>query len=306
MGEFSKKIGDQGEKVVSEFLKMIGWTDLIENVEITSINPEKHKKKTNGIDRLFQYPSPMITNTIESIVISSKYSTQPYPSVASAKTTFKNHFTDLAQTIESFKASPLKNDILDTYDHFDDSFDRGVLFWLNNSGDADIDLLQKVSNSEINSESIHDGIYLMDNKRVEFIYDSLKYPKIKFDRSIDIDFIYYLTGLNSNTSTVRNGKVLPVQLINSSILPVRIFDIDRNETTIYLSCIDSFSKEHLQMVMGLIKNISGNLHVNAIICYPDYSPFQHEQTVNILKQSLKDPSFTTRLTIDNYNSPIIN
>src|SRR5687768_9672611 len=103
MGEYSKRVGDTGEKVVTDFLKLIGWSDPQRNYDVTSIDTE-HRKYTNGLDGYYHYVSPMISNTVENILYSCKYSTDPYPASQLIKL-FKEHYTDLAKTIESFRKS---------------------------------------------------------------------------------------------------------------------------------------------------------------------------------------------------------
>ena len=106
MGEFSKRIGEIGEEIVVEFLALIGWQKPVRNFDIPSIDPERHEKKTNGIDGYFHYKSPMIARTLENILISVKYSNDKYPNAPIEK--FKEHYKDLAMAIESFKKSDLR------------------------------------------------------------------------------------------------------------------------------------------------------------------------------------------------------
>ncbi len=74
MGEFSKRIGELGEDIVVNFLELIGWQQPIRNLDITSIDPEKHGKNSHGIDAYFYYQSSVISRTLENILISVKYS----------------------------------------------------------------------------------------------------------------------------------------------------------------------------------------------------------------------------------------
>ena len=67
MGENSKRIGETGEEVVANFLKLIGWNDPQRNIDITSMDTE-HRKYSNGLDGYFHYASPMISNTVENII----------------------------------------------------------------------------------------------------------------------------------------------------------------------------------------------------------------------------------------------
>ena len=78
MGEYSKRVGEVGEYVVTEFLSLIGWKDPMRNNDIASVDPE-FRKYTNGIDGYYHYLSPMISNTIENVLYSCKYGNDPYP-----------------------------------------------------------------------------------------------------------------------------------------------------------------------------------------------------------------------------------
>lgn len=191
MGEYSKRIGEVGENVVLEFLKIIGWNNPQRNIDIPSADPEGQGKKTNGYDGYFHYRSSMISNTIENVIFSSKYSTEPYPK--NPVTKFKDHYYDLVKVIDSFKKSEIKQQTLALHEMIDNHFDRGVLFWLNNSSSTDKDLITKLRNIELDKVGNHDGIFLVDNKRIEFIYDCITYILLKY-KEYDIDFLYFNTG----------------------------------------------------------------------------------------------------------------
>ncbi|MCB0604356.1 MAG: hypothetical protein KDC52_14880 [Ignavibacteriae bacterium] len=300
MGEYSKRVGEVGENVVSDFLKLIGWENPLRNDDIASIDTD-FRKRTNGIDGYFHYINPMVSSTIENVIYSSKYSTDPYP-LSQVVTQFKKRYLELAKAIESFKKSELKQNTINLHQNIDTHFDRGILFWLNNSGTGENDLISRLSRIELNTGVNHDGIFLVDNKRIEFIYDSICFAQLKY-RYHDIDFVYFNNGLNNDDRNPRNGKIMPVQYINSSILPLRISK--DNETVIIINAIDNFDKDDLMKYMGIAKNIGCNAQGATLICFPDYSETEHLPTVNNIKQIFNDASFTSQLEVVNYNNPIL-
>jgi hypothetical protein len=300
MGEYSKRVGEVGENVVAEFLKLIGWENPLKNDDIESIDTD-FRKRTNGIDGYFHYINPMVSNTIENVIYSSKYSTDPYP-LSQVVTQFKERYLELAKAIESFKKSELKQYTINLHQNIDTHFDRGILFWLNNSRQGENDLINRLSKIELNTGVNHDGIFLVDNKRIEFIYDSISYVQLKY-RQHDIDFVYFNNGLNNDDRNPRNGKILPVQYINTSILPLRASK--GNETTIIISSIANFDKDDLMKYMGIAKNIGCNAQGATLICFPDYSETEHLPTVNNIKQIFNDSSFTSQLEVVNYNNSIL-
>ena len=111
MGEWSKKVGETGEAVAGEFLRLIGWGAAQQGVELPCSRPEAHKnseagRRTHGIDYLLPCKSPLSDAAGQNLVVSVKYSDEGYP--ANPKTLFKAHFTDLAHTLECFKNSEVR------------------------------------------------------------------------------------------------------------------------------------------------------------------------------------------------------
>lgn len=300
MGEYSKRIGDIGENVVAEFLNLIGWKNPMQNDDIASVDSE-FRKKTNGIDGYYHYINPMISNTIENVLYSVKYSADPYP-LSKVVTQFKDRYVELSKVIESFKKSTLKQQTIEMYEEVENHFDRGILFWLNNSGKGENDLISRLTRVEVKSNVEHDGIFVVDNKRIEFIYDSICFAYLKY-RDYDIDFLYLSNGLNNDDYNSRNGKIMPIQYITSSIIPLRANK--GNETIVLLFVIDDFSKDDLMKYMGISKNIGCNCQGATVICFPDYMESEHLPTVNVIKQAFNDSSFTANLTIENYNNSLL-
>jgi len=302
MGEYSKRIGEIGEEIVSDFLKAIGWENPRLNFDIPSVNPEKHGKQTNGIDGFFHYKSPMITDTIENIVFSVKFSNDKYKNNPVKQ--FKEYYRDLAMAIESFKKSEIRNDALNKHSNIESTFERGILFWINNDIEEKVNLSQRLLKIEIPKDFIHDGIILMDNLRMEFIFDSISYVKNKY-RDSDIQFSYFSTGMNNDDKNKRNGKILPVQFLASNILPFRIQNEATKEVTFVLCTNDNFEDNELMKLMGLAKNIGSNLQTHTHIMFPDYNKSKHEQIVETAKQAFDDSTFVSDLKVGNFNTTFI-
>lgn len=151
MGEWSRRVGEVGEQVIGEFLDLIGWTNSQRAIELPCMKGQRHSNATNprsthGIDYLFSYESQLVDRTVDNLVISVKYTSSPYPSNPSSK--FKEHFKDLARTMECFHRSELRQSSNSHFSGIDSSRAIGVLFWLSNqnlSGN-DNDVIQKVVN----------------------------------------------------------------------------------------------------------------------------------------------------------------
>jgi hypothetical protein len=296
MGEFSKRLGDIGEKVIIDFLKSIGWFDPQRNIDIVSID-EEHRKNSNGLDGLFHYVNPMISNSVVVVHYSSKYSKNPYPS--SLVKDFKGHYTDLVKTIESYKKSEQNQELQTNSDNVDTFFYRGILFWLNNAESENDDLISRLNKIELNTGVVHDGVFLVDNKRILFIYDAINYMKINFPvGDYKVEFIYFLSGLNAGDGNLRSGSILPIEYINGSILP--IIARKGNETTVVLFSIDSFSKDDLLKLFGIANTIGNNTQGSTLLCFYDYKESEHLPLVENAKQSFGNSDFTRNLKVDRF------
>jgi len=297
MGEFSKRIGEIGEEIVIEFLALIGWHNPVRNFDIASIDPEKHGKNTHGIDAYFHYQSQMIARTLENILISTKYSKDKYPNAPIEK--FKEYYKDLGMAIESFKKSEMRATTINSRSDFETVFDRGIIFWLNNVDDGSQDLLQKLFKIEAPKDFNHDGIFLVDNSKIEFVFDSIQFVKRKYP-SLLVEFTYFNTGFNGDDSIIKNGTIMPIQYLSSNILPLRV-QSSNNESTLILCSRDKFEQSELIKLIGLAKNITANFQANTIIAFPDYNRLQHEQFVDSAKLTFEEASFTNALSVENFN-----
>ncbi|GAI99320.1 unnamed protein product, partial [marine sediment metagenome] len=154
-------------------------------------------------------------------------------------------------------------------------------------------------NIEVPKDFYHDGIFLVDNKKIEFFFYAIEFVKRKYPNKL-IEFVYFQTGFNSDDSAPRNGSIMPVQYLSSNILPLKVqTDIDKN--TLILCAKDNFEQNELIKLIGIAKNIGANLQSNTIIAFPDYNRLHHEHLVINAKQIFEEASFTNALTVENFN-----
>ena len=292
MGEWSKKIGEYGENVVENFLSVVGWQDLAKGETIKCskqkgehTDQQGKTKHTHGIDFLYSYKSPLVDSQLNNIIISSKFETQKYPNSATKK--FKWFITDLINTMDCFDYSDLKDQLLQEYSY-------------NSINDDDI--ISVVSSTRFDICQ-NNSIYIMDNKRVGFILEIMKFIKAK--NEYNYSFYYPVTGQNLNPLTRNNsGSILPVEYLNSSIIPIRLEkNNNQQEVSLFLGIIDGFEKDTFMRLMGLAKDISTNLVGQVIIGFPDYNELNHKDIVSIAKQGFQDVAFTKTVNVVNFINP---
>lgn len=297
MAELQKRIGENGEEIVQQFLKRIGWKETLTNEDIESYDKE-FRKNTNGIDGFNYYQNPFIDNCIVNVLISVKHSKNPYVK-SNVIPDFKSHSLDLSKAIESFTKSNLRKETSASLKNINSHFNRGLIFWINADQDSTLDLIPELDSIDFDTGIPHDGIFLVDNMRFDFVNKCFDILDSKYG-DYEHFFIYFTNGLNNNNENPRTGKVMPLEFINSSILP---FVLKKGDNSIFIIfCLENFEKESLIQIIGLAKNLSNGVSGSTIIAFPDYSKTNHENEVLIIKRKINDFNFTENLTVINYNN----
>lgn len=294
MGEWSKSIGEKGEFIVKfVFENILDFNSLVKNQSIDCVKGSKHKDKnaesnktSHGIDGLISYKSPLEDYSLDIGIISSKYVGGEYPKYPS--TLFKSHIRDLAQTIECFYNSKLKNSINQNFTGVNKTEIFGILVWLSNTSDLNFDLVSKVDNIQIENDLLFDKIILLDNSKVNFLYESIFKTKEVFGRN-NVDFVYHNSGLNL-TSVQENsyGKIFPLNYLYSDIIALRIEKDNTISLKIFIN--DDFQEEQFVQILNFAKAFD---HLNAvdktILSYKSYDSLINE---NLVKERLvKFPTY---------------
>lgn len=297
MGEFSKRVGEVGEDIVVDILKLMGWEYVGRNIELPCCT-NLHDKKTHGIDGLYLYESPLESNSVENVIISSKYSSNPYESVLS---NFKKHFKDLANTIECYSKSLLKTEYNKTYKRSMRKNDTGVLFYFNNDDDPDNqEIISQISNSRIDKEIKFKIIHVIDNKRASFLFDALGYMQINHPGKVE--FYYPSTSLNISSSDKKyRSSIMPVEFITAPIIPIVIDEKD-NGLSLCLLTNDIISDESLKLLIDCAREISQDLTKNIMLIFPRYNILSHKEMIERAKLSLSIDEKQLNIEVKSFNS----
>ncbi|ERI11808.1 GapS4a family protein [Aneurinibacillus aneurinilyticus] len=304
-GEKSKSSGEFGEKIVNKILKLIGWVDLRKGVDIDCCEGEKHKngkneRKTHGIDYLFSYECPLCNNTQEDILISVKHTTNKYP--AKPTNQFKEYLIDIAKTLECFPHDNEYGNQSINPSLYEARFNvSGVIFWLSNhQDDKDEGIIEKISDFRLGQEIEYGPVYLVDNKRANFLLKVINYVTSKY--SENFRFVYPSTGYNNADILKKNssGRILPVQYINSSILPIRIDEQDKGGTLL-LFVNEEFDEWRLKRLIGLSHFLTEGWGDKKIILFPDYNDLEHSNIVSNVKQLFADGNFREKVMVKSFS-----
>jgi len=300
MGEESVRSGRDGEKIANEILNLIGWHSLSCNIDIDCSFPSKHKADNknkfyrHGIDILYSYDNPLYHDNRDVIIGSVKHFKDTYPSNKNSEV--KKHIEELSVNLDCVRASDqilnlVGNSTLKT--HF-----KGLMFWLNSSYfEKDYNLIE-VMNRDIDFGTNQiEEIYIIDNKKATFLVSAIKTAE-SYMKTSSIKFLYQNTGKNMDkTQLLISGDILPVQLINSEIIP--IVKEENGKISCLIFCSNSYRKENLSRLIWLSHKLCG-LTNEIRIYFPDYDS-NKEFEVNGVKQTFKDEALTTKITVHRWS-----
>lgn len=299
-GELSKSSGEFGEKIVSELLKLIGWANADFNPTIDCINEDHQRKsKKHGLDFIFSLESPLINHVQDDVLISSKHNLEKYPDYPTSN--FKKYLFELAEAMDCFPYDSIYSE-LRVNNHILERQVSGVIFWISSKDDIERDIIKEINQFK-NSEKIEFGpIYLVDNNRANFLYRSINYAKNKFG---EYKFYYHPTGYNDNDPFVSKnfGNKLPVQLINTNILPVRV-DPNGTGPTLLLFVNEQFNENSLKRIMGFTMRLTRSWAKQVIILFLDYLEIEHKNIVQSTKRLFEDNEFIQTIEVRSFRDAI--
>lgn len=283
MGEWSKSVGEKGEQLLKFlFEDILNYNSLIENKSIDCVNGQKHKegksdRTTHGLDGLVSYVSPLEDATIDIGIISSKYESKEYLTYPSTK--FKAHIKDLAQTIECFHNSKLKNSINKNFSsEIKNTEVIGVLLWLSNASSLDFELTSKVANIQLDNDYLVDKIILVDNHRINFLYESIYSTNQKYGIE-KVDFVYHDTGINNGKFQESTfGKIFPLHYLYSDVILLRVENLNEIEFHIYIN--DDFDDTKFVQILNFAQSFDYlNAAKKAVLFYKNYDYLHFEGLV---------------------------
>lgn len=300
MGEWSKSVGEQGEKIVEYlFENVLGYKTIRQNLTIDCNNGEKHKKtenpkNTHGIDGLITVNSTLEDKVLDVGVISVKFTSNEYPSAP--KGDFKKHLMDLIYTLECFENSKLSSEINKSFSNINKTDITGILVWASNESDLDSEIVSKVANLSIGSEFHFNRIIVLDNSKISFFVNFIENVKNKYGAE-NVSFVYHNSGLNSTGLQSKSyGEFLPIQYLFSDIIPLRIEK--ENKIDFLIGIRDNFKYEDLLRILSFIKSFDHlDSSKNVIISFPDYNETKNMEDVKKAISFFGNDSFKSNLIV---------
>ncbi|RYU87250.1 hypothetical protein EWM62_16175 [Mucilaginibacter terrigena] len=307
MGEQAKRIGELGEEAAFKFLERIGWTHGQRGVSIPCNDTVKHPdRETHGVDYLKVYSCPLIQQRLVNAVVSIKAKEDTYDKYPNS--VLKKHLKELSDICNCYNRSDIKSETLSNF-IVDQIFEHesivGVLIWIvNNKEEINRDLLKETSTAIIDGIEDYqfEAAYLVDLRRAEYIWEILNHADKNFD---GWEFLYIETGLNYREDIkIKSGKLLPVEYINSSVIPFK--QSKGSQENIVLYTIDNFHEDDLRKLIGLANKLSSSFASTIFIIFPDYTNLKHENVVRKVLASFSDADIMEKIKVISYKDYLVN
>lgn len=300
-GENSKKSGEIGEKIAERILNLIGWKNPFSGFNVDCINNKEHKlkgreeRKTHGIDLYFRYKCPLSDRIQENVVISVK-NRDSYPKGETGKRSEAKEFLrELSQSIECLLKSQIyKENKIAGIRQIDNA---GVLFWINKNGNDDDEVIKDIANMQLTSSDIRYPMYIVDNKVANFLYQSINFAKNYFEDG-SVRYLYPPnTGYNnSNYYKTSCGELLPVQYINSHIIPFK----EETKDILIMTIMEEFNREELPRLIALAQDLTSSWGSKIVIAFPNYDSYKYDHDVIWAKNQFQDQKFIDKIEIRSY------
>lgn len=273
-GEKSKKSGEIGETLATNFLNKIGWKHLIHNISISCntpshINMHGNKRQSHGEDQIYIYNNPFHDDRTDFVHISNKNISGCYPKEGTLRTQFKNHIKELHQTIECAKHDNALRDIAVSYRAKKYRYHAGLLIWLHNDHqEIEKSIINELAPSRLDLDSDF-PFYLVDNGRATFL---LKVVDDLRKRSVggSYEFFYPRIGTSITVDVMRTGKELPLELLAADIIPAVLTRDGRQELIIYAN--EDFDSAAYKNLMAYGLSFASGLISNIKIGMRNYNP----------------------------------
>ncbi|MCB0651502.1 MAG: hypothetical protein KDC85_09530 [Saprospiraceae bacterium] len=302
-GEKSVLSGEDGQKITSRLLRLCGW-NISEHIDFPCFSNEKHKppknkggRREHSVDGINVYYSPLNLSVTKLILISSKHHADSYPSTSKNK--IYNAIKEHAQCLDCARVSPkIKDDYLDGFDSLRDiEYDGLITFFSSDISEKHNSFFfENYEFVSIPSDNF-DTLFFIDNKRATFLYSAISEAR-QYSSNREISFIYPDTGAQNTEDISVSGKILPLELMCSDVLPILVEKEENNHVLIF--CNDPIEKKYLKRIFWLIHKLSG-FAAKTIIFFPDYDSGKHKGMANSVKQQFQESDYLNKISLKKWD-----
>jgi hypothetical protein len=280
------------ERIAKKILELIGWNQFGENQKVEVFNEHTSETDVHQVEFVGSFESKLKEETGDFIMVSSIHDLT-YPD--SSKAEIVKYINDTEIVFNDFKQNnsvPLK--IYQNTEYF------SLLFWLTTDP------------SEVSTNFIHHAkdnyrrnllkedinYFLIDNSKANFLISSIATAK-NYRDNVPVKFLYPITEGNQSPHRIgERGLKLPVQYINSSVIPIT--KEDKSKISFLLFCSDTFSTESLKKLIWLTIRLTSGFGNEYLLYFPDYDEASHSNDAKEVIRSFNEELLDEKIKILRY------
>lgn len=280
-------------RIVKKILELIGWNQFGENTSVEIFNEHTSEDDVHSINFIGDFENKLKEKTGDFVMVSSLHDFS-YPNTSKSEVTKYLKDVDVI-----FEDSKKKNEI--PLKRFESTNYHSLLFWLTTDND---DLLRdfihptkdNYKRTLLNDELTY---YLIDNKKANFLISSIITAK-NYREDVSVKFLYPITEANQSPDRIgQRGLKLPVEYINSSVIPIA--KEDKAKISFLLFCSDSFSPESLKKLIWLTIRLTSGFGNEYLLYFPDYYEDQHQNEALKIIRSFDEELLDDKIKVLRYN-----
>ncbi len=280
-------------RIAKKLLELVGWTQFGENNKVEIFNEKTLENDEHLINFVGDFEDKLKENSGDFIMVSSIHDLM-YPNTSKIEIAKYLNSTEIVFTDFKIKnKAPLKQ--------YDKTDNYSILVWLSTeNSEVANDFIQHVKEN-YKRNLLNDDIYyfLIDNNKANFLISSISTAK-NFRDDVPVKFLYPITEANQSPGKIgQRGLKLPVQYINSSIIP--IIKEDKTKISFLLFCSDPFSSEALKKLICLTIRLSSGFGNEYLLYFPDYDAIKHKNEALEIIRSFNEELLDEKIMILQYN-----
>jgi hypothetical protein len=280
-------------RIAKKILELIGWNQFGENYTTEVVDEETAEVFNPVLNFAGDLESKLKEKTGDFIMVSS-VSTLTYPKTSKQEILKFIHDTEIIfNDFKIKKTIPLKKyEVTDYYN---------ILFWLTtDNNEVTSDFIHHVKDNfkrDLLNEEIN--YFILDNNKANFLISSIATAK-NYRQDIPVKFLYPITESNQSPDKIgQRGLKLPVQYINSSIIPIA--KEDKSKISFLLFCSDPFSTDSLKKLIWLTIKLTSGFGNEYILYFPDYNETLHKNEATKVIRSFNEDLLDEKIQLKSYD-----
>ncbi len=280
------------QRIAKKILELIGWNQFGENQKVEVFNEHTSETDVHQVEFVGNFESKLKEDTGDFIMVSSIHDLK-YPD--SSKAEIVKYINDTEIVFNDLKQNnsvPLK--MYQNTEYF------SLFFWLTTDP------------SEVSTNFIHHAkdnyrrnllkedinYFLLDNNKANFLISSIATAK-NYRDNVPVKFLYPITEGNQSPHRIgERGLKLPVQYINSSVIPIT--KEDKAKISFLLFCSDTFSTESLKKLIWLTIRLTSGFGNEYLLYFPNYDEAIHSNDAKEVIRSFNEELLDEKIQILRY------